>query len=132
MTTRGTARRLAHCVRSSGNNPGGASHTFETGDSIASKAFLVVGTRDFRGKKNATLNGGFGNTGGQVGLLDDKMAIVDAVGYATTTTGLYTKGTPATNAPSGSSSARKSDGVDTDDNKNDFKTSTPHTAGAPN
>jgi hypothetical protein len=122
--------RIAY--RSAGNMVGSASHTFATGASIASKAFLVVGTADFAGKKDATFSGGFGNSGGQIGLLDDAMAIVDAVGYDTGTSGLYTEGSPATNPAAGSSIARKSDGVDTGDNKSDFKTSTPHTAGAAN
>lgn len=122
--------RIAY--RSMGNAAGGASYTFGTGDSIAAKTFLVIGTTDFPGKKDATFNGGLGNPGGQVGLLDDKMGIVDAVGYGTGTSGLYTEGSPATLPPANGSIARKSDGVDTNDNNSDFKVSTPHTAGAPN
>lgn len=117
--------------RSNGNVAGGATYTFGTGESLAAKAFFVIATSDFAGKKDATFNGGLGNSGGQVGLLDDSTGTVDAVGYAPGTSGIYTEGTPAPLPPASSSIARKSDGVDTDDNNSDFETSSP-TPGAPN
>jgi hypothetical protein len=117
--------------KSAGNTAGGATHTFATGTSIAPKAFYLVATATYTGAKDATFNGGFGNTGGQVGLLDDTKALIDAVGYDTGTSGEYTEGAPAPLPPTNSSIARKADGVDTNDNKADFKTATP-SGGQPN
>jgi len=113
------------------NNPGGASYTFATGDSILAKSFLVVATATFTGKKDATFNGGFANGGGQVGLLDDTKATIDGVGYGTGTSGDYTEGTPVAAPATNGSVGRTSDGVDTGNNKSDFAafaTPTPGTA----
>lgn len=117
--------------RSSGDAPGGATHTFANGTSLAANGFVVVGTTTFSGKKDATFNGGLGNSGGQIGLLDDTGSLVDAVGYGSATSGLYTEGAPAALPPTNSSSARKTDGLDTNDNKSDFGSGTP-TPGAAN
>ncbi|HSO38720.1 MAG TPA: hypothetical protein VLT33_39595, partial [Labilithrix sp.] len=82
--------------------------------------------------KDATFNGGFGNAGGQVGLLDDTGKLMDGVGYETGTSGLYTEGTPAPNPAANKSIGRSSDGVDTGNNKNDFKLLNTPTPGAGN
>ncbi|MDB4937470.1 MAG: hypothetical protein JWP87_4442 [Labilithrix sp.] len=117
--------------KSGSNAAGGATYTFATGASLAPKAFFVIATANFSGAKNATFNGGLSNSDGQVGLLDDKKATVDAVGWGTGTAGDYTEGAPVPLPPTNSSVARNTDGVDTNDNKADFKTATP-SAGQPN
>lgn len=106
---------------------------FQNSDSIASKAFLVAGSSSFKGKKDVTLS----NTGvaddGQVGLLDAQMKLVDGVAFGQVPTGDYLEGQSAPVQPSNSGSiARKQDGVDTGNNKNDFAAAATHTAGAPN
>ncbi len=122
--------RLAY--RSSSDAPGGASYSFGTAESLAPKQFFLIATAAFVGKKDATFNGGFGNSGGQVGLLDDTMKLVDAVGYDTGTSGMYTEGQPTVLPGSGKSVGRSSDGVDTNNNKNDFKLFNTPTPGAGN
>jgi hypothetical protein len=121
--------RIAY--KSEADKVGTAAHAFTANDSLAAKAFFVVGTSTFSGKKDATFDGGFGNSGGQVGLRDGADAIVDAVGYGPNTAGEYTEKAAAALPPANDSIARKSDGVDTDDNEADFAASTP-TPGAPN
>lgn len=122
--------RLAY--RSKDDAPGGASYTFGTAESLAPKQFFLIATAAFSGKKDATFNGGFGNAGGQVGLLDDTGKLMDGVGYETGTSGLYTEGTPAPNPAANKSIGRSSDGVDTGNNKNDFKLLNTPTPGAGN
>jgi hypothetical protein len=63
-------------------------------------------------------------TDGEVGLLDDTGKIVDAVAYGTVTATTYKEGTAAPSPPSGGSIGRSPSGVDTDNNKTDFKTYT--------
>lgn len=117
--------------RSSEDNPGVPLYSFEAGDSIAAGDFLLLGNGNFQGAKQGNLGGGMGNSGGQVGLVDDTSKVVDAVGYSPGTQGLYTEGSPAPSPGSGSV-GRKKDGVDTDNNAADFKAYTQHSAGAPN
>lgn len=119
--------------RSDENNPGAPLFSFVAGDSIAAGDFLVLGNSSFQGTKHKSFTGtgGLGNSGGQVGLVDDDDKIIDAVGYAPQTGGLYTEGSPAPSPGSGSI-GRKNDGVDTDNNAADFKTYADHSAGAPN
>ena len=117
--------------RSSGDNPGGAPlYTFKSGDSIAAGDFFVLGNDNFQGPKQGPLGTSMGNSGGQLGLVDGANKVVDAVGYSSGTSGLYTEGSPAPNPETGSI-ARKC-GVDTDDNSADFKAYPQHSAGAPN
>jgi hypothetical protein len=118
--------------RSSENNPGvGSQHTFDPGDSIPAKGFLLFGNNKFTSTKDGEISGGLGNSGGQVGLVDDTNKVIDAVGYNSGTTGMYTEGSPAGMAGSGESIARKQDGMDTNNNNSDFKKGTP-TPRAPN
>lgn len=118
--------------RSSGNSAGPALHTFEAGESIDAKSFLVIGTDKFTGKKDATMSSGLGNNGGQVGLVDDADKLVDGVGFDDATSGDYTEKKPAPNPLANASIARKADGADSDDNAADFKTAATHSAGAAN
>ena len=118
--------------RSSGDAPGGATYTFGNAQSLAPKQFFLIATAAFVGKKDATFNGGLGNSGGQLGLLDDTMKVVDAVGYDTGTSGAYTEGQPTVLPGSGKSVGRSSDGVDTNNNKNDFVLFNTPTPGAGN
>lgn len=118
--------------RSKDDAAGGATYLFGSGESIPSKGFFLIATSTYSGTKDATFNGGFGNAGGQVGLIDKSSKTVDAVGYGTGTAGLYTEGSPATLPATNKSMGRSSDGVDTDNNKNDFASFNTPTPGAAN
>ena len=108
--------------RSSSDTAGGAGVAkFAAGESIAAKGFLVIGTASFAGAKNVTLVTGLGNTGGQLGLLDDTGATVDAVGYGSSTAGAYTEGAAALLPATNGSIGRGPNGVDSENNKTDFK-----------
>jgi len=117
---------------SGGGGVGGAGHKFSAGDTIAANAYLVLATSGFSGQKDLPLTSGLGNSGGQLGLLNAAMTIVDAVGYATGTTGDYTEKTAAALPPSGGSIGRSPNGVDSDNNKTDFKTYASPSPGAAN
>lgn len=108
-------------------------HTFVAGAAIPAKSFLVIGTADFAGKKDVTITSStsMAADSGQVGLEDDEGKLIDAVGYGTAA-GPYVEGTPAPTPDTSGSIARKSDGVDTNDNRADFAKTKPHSAGAPN
>jgi hypothetical protein len=76
-------------------------------------------------------------TAGQVAVLDETGKVIDGVAYGTTIVtdagaGTYAEKTPAQAPLANASIARKSDGLDTDDNSADFVRASPHTAGAPN
>ncbi len=107
--------------------------TFEPGSSIPAKAYLVIARPEFSGKKDVTITSSTSMAvdSGQVGLEDDKGTLVDAVGYGTAT-GAYVEGKPAPSPDTSGSIARKSNGVDTNDNAADFAKTKPHSAGAPN
>jgi hypothetical protein len=113
---------------SSGGGTGMAGHKFATGDSIPSKAYLVLTPTSAAAK----LTPGMAKSDGQVGLLDDKGTLVDAVAYGTVTTGSYREGPSAPSPPSGGSIGRSPDGADSNNNKNDFKTYTTPSAGVAN
>ena len=101
---------------SSGGGTGPAGHKFSVGDSIPSKGFLVLtpgGSTD--------LTAGMAAGSGQVGLLDDKGTLVDGVAYGTITKAVYREGTSAVSPPAGGSIGRFPSGVDTGNNKTDFK-----------
>jgi hypothetical protein len=108
--------------QASSGNPGSAGAKFGSGESIPAKGFFVVGTSDFSGAKDATLTAGLGNTGAQLGLVNDTGKLIDAVGYGTGTAGTYTEGTPAGVPATGGSIGRSPNGGDTNNNKTDFKT----------
>lgn len=119
--------------RASSGNAGPDIYAFVAGDTIPKHGFFVIAKDNFKGKKDRafTTAGGLGNSGGQVGLLDASDALVDAVGYGPSS-GAFTEGNPAPLPPEGSSLGRKSDGVDSNDNRADFKVFAAHSAGAPN
>ena len=102
--------------QSSGGSAPSARHTFASGDSIASKGYLVLtpgGSTD--------LAPGMAGGDGQVGLLDDTGKIIDAVAYGTVTAGMYREGTSAPSPASGGSIGRFPSGADSNNNKTDFK-----------
>lgn len=114
-------------------NGGPAGHTFQVGDSIPAKSFLVIAAAAFTGKKDAVMDmTGFAGASGQIGLLDDADKKVDGVGYGTLTGGTYREGTSAPSPPANGTIGRKADGVDTDNNSADWKTMTTGTPGAAN
>ena len=81
--------------------------------------------------------GHLASTGGAVGLRDDVGNLVDSVSYDTLTApNDFTEGMPAPNppnvAPPGNSISRIPNGVDTNNNKVDFKVSTMQTPFGPN
>jgi hypothetical protein len=78
------------------------------------------------------LTPGFAAADGQVGLVDDKGATVDAVAYGTITKKTYFEGTAAVAPPSGGSIGRFPSGTDTENNKADFKTYTTASPGIAN
>ncbi len=104
-------------------------YKFETGDSIPAKGFLVIATSELN-VGDLEMNGGMADDG-QIALLDEKKTTVDSVAWGSTT-GPFVEGSPAPKAAANGSIARKSDGVDTNDNKADFEAKTQHTAGAAN
>jgi hypothetical protein len=91
-------------------------HKFAVGDSIAAKGFLVLtpgGSTD--------LIAGMAKSDGQLGLFDDKGTQVDGVAYGAITGGSYKEGTAAASPASGGSIGRSPNGVDSNNNKSDFK-----------
>lgn len=122
---------------SSGNLSVGGLHTFVAGAQIPAKGFLVLGGSAFTGKTEGALSGAMAADRGQVALLDDTGKVIDGVAYGTQImtdagAGTYAEKTPAQAPLANASIARKSDGLDTDDNSADFARSDPHTAGAAN
>jgi hypothetical protein len=112
---------------SAGGGTGLAGHKFAVGDSIPSKGFLVLTPGG-----STPLTPGFAGTAGQLGLLDDKGTLVDAVAYGTVTTKTYAEGTSAPSPPSGGSIGRSPNGTDNNNNKTDFKTYTTPSPGIAN
>lgn len=128
--------------RSGANVPSvGALHTFGGDNAIRKQTFLLFTNGNFVGKKDGLFNGngGMGNEGGQLALVDSEGTIIDAVGYGNVTdagplkdAGPFTEGKPVKITADTVSIGRKRDGVDTDDNAADFKAFTQHTAGVSN
>ena len=96
--------------------------TGEAGDKVSSGSFFVVGGSKFGGAADATYTmAKLGQNGGGVGLRGPSGDLVDAVAWDNAKASHpFAEGDPTASIPDGSSVARKSDGVDTDDNKNDF------------
>jgi hypothetical protein len=121
---------------SAAGNSGVNLFTFEAGDSIPAKGFILLANNKFTPTPPRVLASGMGNEGGQVGLIDDTDKVVDAVGFgvdgSTATKGKYTEGTAAPAPPTNGSIGRKTDGVDTGNNNADFKVFTAHSAGVSN
>ncbi len=105
--------------KSSGGTGNGVLHTFGVGDSILAKTFLVLGTSQFVGKKDATFSAGMADDG-QIALQDDTGKTIDAVGFGSAT-GVFVEKSPAPAAPNNGSVGRKADGIDSDNNAADFK-----------
>ena len=128
--------------RSGANVPGvGAIHTFGGDNAIRKKQFLLFTNGKFVGKKDGVFNGngGMGNEAGQLALVDSEGTVVDAVGYgkvkdagAIKEAGPFTEGKPVPVGPDTISLGRKDDGVDTDDNADDFTSFTVPTPGVTN
>ena len=105
--------------QSASGGTGLAGHKFAVGDSIPPKGFLVLtpgGSTDW--------TAGMASGDGQLGLLDDTAKLVDGVAYGTVTGGSYKEGTAAPAPPVSGSIGRSPNGVDTGNNKTDFKTYT--------
>ena len=111
---------------SAAGGTGSAGHKFAAGDMIASQSYLVLTPA----ANNWTA--GMAAASGQIGLLDDTGTLVDGVGYGTVTGGDYREKTAATGPASGGSIGRSPNGVDSDNNKNDFKTYATPSPGAAN
>jgi hypothetical protein len=114
--------------QSSAGGTGLAGYKFAVGDSILAGGYLVLTP----GSSSAPLTAGMAATAGQVGLLDDKGSLVDAVAYGTVTAGSYREGVSAPSPPSKGSIGRSPNGGDTDNNKTDFKTYTTPSANVAN
>jgi hypothetical protein len=116
-------------------------HTFAAGTTIKGKGYYVVGSTQYAGKKDATFsatdntgNGFLSKSNGQVALFDAaaSAAKFDGLGYGTLTGGDYVETKAAPVAPATASIARKTDGLDTDDNSKDCDWFTTPTPGAKN
>ena len=115
-----------------GAGTGSALYTFAAGEVMTSKAFYVLGGSGYTGAKDAPMTGGLADDG-QIGLRDDTMKLIDAVGF-NGSMGAFVEKSPAPKAStSGAGSiGRKPDGNDTDDNSKDFKPTTTPSPGKPN
>lgn len=103
---------------------------FASNEKVPAKGFLLVATTDFAGAKDVTMAAGLAGGGGSVGLVKGNTTI-DAVAWGNATQG-YLEGPRAPAPIGGDSIARKTDGVDTNDNKADFEEDSSPTPGAPN
>jgi hypothetical protein len=110
---------------------GGAGYVFVAGDSIPAQGYFLLGSSTFSGKTDATLINGLA-AAGQVGLIDDKKAIIDGVAYGTVTGGTYGEKQSAAAPAAGKSIGRSPNGKDTDSNSADFKVLTSPSPGAAN
>jgi uncharacterized protein len=113
-------------------------HTFAAGTTIKGKGYYVVGTTQYGGMKDTTFTAtdntgnGFLSNNGQVALFDAAGTKMDGIGYGTLTGGDYVETKAAPVAPATASIARKTDGLDTDDNSKDCDWFTTPTPGAKN
>jgi hypothetical protein len=101
--------------------------------SVPSHGFFLVANSGFAGSADLKpYQGGSGlaAAGGGVALKDASDAVVDSLGWGTATNA-FVEGTVIGAPSTTQSAARKSDGVDTDDNAVDFKLAAP-TPGATN
>ncbi len=112
--------------------------TIPDGTTLAAGGFYLFGGSGYSGPPAAdqTFSAGLAATGGGVGLRDASGALVDSVGWGSSTANGLVEGTPApapptTSAP-GSSDVRLPDGHDTNDNSVDFTVATPPTPRATN
>lgn len=108
-------------------NTGAAGVAFANGAKIAAKSFLVAKPSG----GDVTLAAGLNAGGGSIGLLDGSEKVVDAVGWGTASQG-YLEGGAAAAPPASQSLARKQDGVDSNNNKNDFAVDASPTPGQAN
>jgi hypothetical protein len=106
--------------QSSSGGAGLAGYKFEIGASILAGGYLVLTP----GSSSTPLTPGMAGASGQVGLLDDKGTLVDAVAYGSVTAGSYREGQSAPSPPTNGSIGRSPSGTDTGNNKSDFKTYT--------
>lgn len=114
---------------SAGGGAGGAGHKFAASASIAAGAYIVLKPSD------SSWTSGMQAVSGQLGLFDGAGAgatLIDAVAYGNVTGGSFREAQSAPSPPSGGSIGRSPNGVDTDDNKADFKTFAATTPGTPN
>lgn len=103
--------------QSGGGVAGSAGHKFAVGDSILAGGYVVL----VPGDPSTPLTTGLSGTDGQVGLVNDKGMLVDAVAYGPVTAGMYREKGSAPAPASGGSIGRKPNGVDTDNNSADFQ-----------
>ena len=116
---------------------GNAIHTFPAGTTIKGKGYYVVGTPEFSGQKDATFSAtgtgnGYLSNNGQVAIFDAAGTKLDGLGYGTLTGGDFVETKAAPVAPATAAIARKTDGLDTDDNSKDCDWYTTPTPGAKN
>jgi hypothetical protein len=111
-----------------GSNPATMA-SFTKSHTIGARGYLVIGSTTFNAStKDVTFTiGALGASGGRVGLLDKTDKVVDSVGYGDITGGNspYVEGSKADAPASGKSLARKPNGQDSGNNKNDFSESNP-------
>ncbi len=117
--------------KSKSGNSGPQIVAFANGAKIAAASFFVAGTSEFTGTKQVTMAAGMASDGASIALMDGSKKVIDAVAWGVATAG-YLEGARAPAPAAGDSLARKTDGVDTNDNAADFEVATSPTPGKPN
>lgn len=115
------------------SNNGGGGAGFTGSLTIPAGAYAVLGTEKFTGPKQATMSSGLAATGGQLAIVrkDNSNLIIDGVAWGTVSNGTFTEGQSCTKPGNGQSIQRVPNGVDTNNNRDDFEPATP-TPGAAN
>lgn len=104
----------------------GPKHVFASGEKIPARGYVVLSVED------GSWTSGMAASAGQVGLFDDGGTRVDAVAYGAVTSGPAREGQSANSPDPDGSIGRSPNGVDTNDNRRDFKTFATPTPGQPN
>lgn len=116
---------------SSGTGTGTELVAFASNEKVTPRGFLLIATTDFAGARDVTMTAGMRPEGGSIALIEGANKTVDAVAWGDANAG-FTEGPRAPAATGGDSIARKSDGVDTNNNGSDFSVATTPTPGKPN
>jgi hypothetical protein len=116
---------------SSGAGTGTELVAFASNEKVTPRGFLLIATTDFAGARDVTMTAGMRPEGGSIALIEGANKTVDAVAWGDANAG-FTEGSRAPAATGGDSVARKSDGVDTNNNGADFAVVPTPTPGKPN
>jgi hypothetical protein len=124
-----------HHLPASGGGTNTLVHSFSASESISAGGYFLLTTPQYTLATGTAGQASYTSTlaasGGEVGLLDGAMKIVDAVGYGPAM-GMYVEGTACSAPPASQSAARTPNGTDTEDNAKDFAIATTPTPGKAN